>query len=168
MAENGRTHEPDLRELVAHIDGLEALYEERDRRYEDRFKAQETAIAAALSAAEKLTAAAFAASREAILKAEASQAGVNERSNEFRGQLADQAATLMPRRETETLVQGIRAMIERQEKVIVGLRESRSGMVARDESVQVSRGHVQWVASAVISAIGILVSLGIVALRGLH
>ena len=164
MTENGRTHEPDFRELVVQLDGLIALYEERDRRYEDRFKAQEVAVAAALAAAEKLTAAAFAASKEAILKAEASQTGVNERSNEFRGQLADQAATLMPRRETETLVTSIRELIERQQKEIVGLRESRSGMVARDENIDRSRGYAHWVISAVISIFGILTSVAIVAL----
>ena len=59
--QNGRTHEPALRELVAQIDGMVVLHQERDQRYEDRFKAQEQAVAAALTASDKLIAAAFAA-----------------------------------------------------------------------------------------------------------
>ncbi len=53
-AANQRTHEPSLRELTAQLDDLKdlliekdravrELMLERDRRYEDRFKGQETA-----------------------------------------------------------------------------------------------------------------------------
>lgn len=64
--------------------------EERDRRYAERFEAQEKAVGAALASAEK-----------AVDKAERSNERRFEVANEFRGQLADQAATFMPRAEAD-------------------------------------------------------------------
>lgn len=63
--------------------------------------AQEKAIAAALVAQEKQTSSAFASSEKAVMKAEEAQKEYNLRSNEFRGQLDDQAKRLMPRVECE-------------------------------------------------------------------
>lgn len=74
--------------------------DERDRLYDTRFKAAEVAVNAALAAQEKAVTAAFLASEKAIVKAEDAQKDYNQRSNEFRGQLDDQAKTLMPRIET--------------------------------------------------------------------
>lgn len=79
---------------------LKELINERDRLYDARFKASETAVNAALAAQEKAVAAAFLASEKAIVKAEDAQKDYNTRSNEFRGQLDDQAKMLMPRSET--------------------------------------------------------------------
>lgn len=124
---NGRTHEPSLREITVQLDGLDRLYEERDRRYEDRFKAQELAVAAALAAQEKLTAAAFAASKEAILKAEASQTGVRE-------------------------------MLDRLQKEINALRESRSEVSGRDNQQRESWHTNQWAISMGIAFAGLCVS----------
>lgn len=61
--------------------------------------AAKTAVDAALAAAEKAVAAALIAAKEAVNKAELAQQRTNESQNEFRGQLKDQAATLMPRSE---------------------------------------------------------------------
>ncbi len=81
----------------------ERVIDERDRQYDQRFRAAEIALSAALSAQEKAVAAAFLASEKAIIKAEEAQKDYNIRSNEFRGQLDDQAKTLMPRPETVAL-----------------------------------------------------------------
>jgi hypothetical protein len=146
--QNSRTHEPSHREMVVQLDALERLVEkndeairevmqERDRRYEDRFKAQETtvgdrfkaaetAVSAALAAQEKSTSASFTASEKAIGKAEAAQSDYNIRSNEFRGQLDDQAKTLMPRAEASVQFRSYDEKIEQLRTEIAGLRESRS------------------------------------------
>ncbi len=79
---------------------VETLQKEIDRRYEQRFVAQETAMSAALAAAEKAVAAALAAAEKAVIKAEVAADKRFDSVNEFRGQLADQAATFMPRTET--------------------------------------------------------------------
>lgn len=86
---------------------LERVVDERDRQYDMRFRAAEIAVNAALAAQEKAVAAAFLASEKAIVKAEEAQKDYNIRSNEFRGQLDDQAKTLMPRQESSVLFKGI-------------------------------------------------------------
>jgi len=82
---------------------LERIIEERDRLYDTRFRAGEIAVNAALAAQEKAVTAAFSASEKAIIKAEDAQREYNVRSNEFRGQLADQAQLLMSRTEALTM-----------------------------------------------------------------
>lgn len=100
-----RTAEANVRDyLEAKIDGNRELSD-------SQFKSQETAVSAALNAAKEAVAAALTASEKAIIKAEAAQQRVNEGQNEFRGTLKDQAATLMPRAETEILLREMRANI---------------------------------------------------------
>lgn len=59
-----------LREHELSEDAHNELEQERDRRYEQRFAAQQDAVRAALDSTEKAIAAAFKASQEAIDKAE--------------------------------------------------------------------------------------------------
>lgn len=112
---------------------FERILEERERLFKVRFDA----VYAAQAAAEKQVAIAFAASEKAIVKAEEAQREYNVRSNEFRGQLDDQAKTLMPRAESDTrfnalqeklaLIQkGMDLKVEEIKKDILSLRESRS------------------------------------------
>lgn len=92
------------------LSALRALVDERDKRYEQRFNSQqeamekaftaaEKAVAAALAAAEKAVNAALTAQKEAVNKAETAAERRFEAVNEFRGQLADQAASFLPRKE---------------------------------------------------------------------
>jgi hypothetical protein len=169
-----RTHEPSLRELTAQLDDIKELLQvkhdalvqivdERDRLYDVRFRAAEAAVGAALAAQEKGTNAAFNASEKAISKAEDAQREYNIRSNEFRGQLDDQAKTLMPRPETTSLFQNVddkintvrselNSRIEALIKDIASLRESRS------ESGGKSLG-THAVIAYVIAAISIILAL---------
>jgi len=103
MAMASGSGEPSARELAIEIAGLRQIIDERHQLYEERSQAAKEAVSAALVAQEKLVNAAFAASKEAILKAEESQKGVNERGNEFRQQLKEQNETMIPR--TEALAQ---------------------------------------------------------------
>lgn len=120
------------------------LMNERDRRYEDRFKAQEAAVAAALVSQERMTTNAFASSEKAIQKAETSQTIYNERSNEFRGQLADQAKTLIPRTEAENHFQGYDEKLEDLKRSIADLRESRSSSAGRSLMANEGSLHSMW------------------------
>jgi hypothetical protein len=94
-------------------DHVLALFAEKDLRDQQRFDAQEkavqaallaqqTAVGAALLAQEKATQAAQQSADRATSKAEAASEKRFEATNEFRGQLADQAATFMPRSEAES------------------------------------------------------------------
>ncbi len=84
-----------------------AVLEEMDRRYEQRFEAQQVALRDALISSEKAVNAALNAAERAVSKAELASERRFESINEFRGQLADQAATLMPRAETTVLLSAI-------------------------------------------------------------
>jgi hypothetical protein len=113
--------------LEGQVAALTRIVEERDRLYDMRFKAAEVAVSAALSAQEKAVAAAFLASEKAIVKAEDAQREYNVRSNEFRGQLDDQAKTLMPRSEASVLYRAVDDKMEtiraNAERNLIGLKE---------------------------------------------
>jgi chromosome segregation ATPase len=154
---------------------LEKLIDERDRLYDSRFKAAEVAVSAALAAQEKAVNAAFTASEKAVLKAEQAQKEYNERSNEFRGQLDDQAKTLMPRPETLNMFKSIEeklvaaqvtfksemsAVQSSFEKTVSGLeaqvsslRDSRSQGSGRDAAIQSNTSTNQWTVGIVVVVI---------------
>lgn len=98
-----------LETLHAH---LTKLVEEADKRYEQRFIAQEKAVGtamvaqdkavqAALTAQEKAVAAAMSAANLAVDKAEKATSERLAGMNEFRAALTDQTSNYMPRVETE-------------------------------------------------------------------
>lgn len=96
----------------AQIRALRELVDERDRLYKERDESRKTAVDAALQAAKEKTTDAFLASEKAIVKAEDAQREYNARSNEFRGQLDDQAKTLMPRIEADAKFQALEDKFE--------------------------------------------------------
>lgn len=145
---------------------LERVIEERGRFYDERIRAVEAFFAAQIAAMEKSMAAAFAASDKAISKAEQAQADYNIRSNEFRGQLDDQAKTLMPRSESLSLhknhtdrMDQLRVELDKDfeaiQKQIAELRESRSEGAGRAVLAQEARAQGNW-------RIGLAVTLGVV------
>jgi hypothetical protein len=171
---------------------LERIMDERDRLYVDKFKAAETAVNtalaaqekavnAALAAQEKQTASSFAASEKAIVKAENAQTEYNMRSNEFRGQLDDQAKMLMPRAEVNALLKAIEEKIYSSKtelesrltaantasektidtltKDISGLRESRSEGSGRSSGSQQMWGYVAGAFGIIFGAIGLLLAV---------
>jgi hypothetical protein len=153
---------------------LERVIDEHDRLYDSRFRASEIAVNAALAAQEKAVAAAFLASEKAIIKAEEAQKDYNLRSNEFRGQLDDQAKLLMQRQEAlglfkasdeklETMRLFFDSKLESQRiafeksnenliKEIAGLRETRSEAVGGHTSSREIMGYI-------VAIVGILIAL---------
>jgi hypothetical protein len=127
---------------------------ERDKRFDERYDAQEKAVEAALSAAEKATSAAFAAAKEAVTKAEEAQQRVNVTQNEFRGTLADQAADLMPRKETETLIGTLGARIEAQGKDLRDRIDAISG--TRREGIGATSDAVLKIVLALIAFVSLV------------
>lgn len=146
--DNGRTHDPSLRELTAQIDGMVRLYEERDRRYEDRFKA-----------ADEKTALALTASKEAVSKAEAATEKRFDAVNEFRGTLSDQARLLLPRAEADSRLNAFSERIDEVKKEVAALRESRSEGSGRHAQQTEGRAGNQWAISAAIAFAGVLVAV---------
>jgi hypothetical protein len=89
------------RELLEKINALREISNERDRRYEDRFKATDDKTSLALTSSEK-----------AVTKAEIATEKRFDAVNEFRGQLKDQASTFVPRAEADSRFKGIEEKIE--------------------------------------------------------
>lgn len=80
---------------------LRQQIEDLQRLLDERYATQTKALDAAFVAAEKAVATALDSAEKAVAKAETAAERRFEAVNEFRGQLADQAATLMPRIEYE-------------------------------------------------------------------
>jgi len=87
--------------LEARLNAQRELMDERDRRYDERFKATDERTNLALISSEK-----------AVAKAEIATEKRFDAVNEFRGQLKDQAATLMPRAEVDTRFNALAEKIE--------------------------------------------------------
>lgn len=133
-------------------DSIKNTLDEREKLSDIRFKASETAVSAALLAQKELVSAAFLASEKAIVKAEDAQKDYNIRSNEFRGQLDDQAKTLMPRPEFHSIQSNNEKILEGIVREIAGLRESRAAIEAKATMSSVYIAYV-------ISIVGLLASL---------
>ena len=108
----GRTHDQDLRELKAEVNGLRMLMEERNKWYGERDRDRQQAVDKALAAVEKQTASAFEAAKEsnttaaanqkeAVLKQEDAQRAYNTSHNDLLRKLDDQNKATMPRIEQE-------------------------------------------------------------------
>lgn len=115
-----------------------AMLAEADKRNEQRFAAQEKAVASALQAA-----------KEAVLKAEGAAERRFDAVNEFRAQLADQAATFIPRLEAE------QRMSQQAERIVK--LESRSDHQAG------KAGGVSGLVAVIISGLMVLVAIASVA-----
>lgn len=139
---NGRTHEPNLREVVADLDGLrdlmhsedqriEAVMDERHERYGERAKAAEDRVGVAFNAA-----------KEASAKSDEAQKIYNEGHNDR-----------LPRLEAEGLFRSVRSEIDQVRKDVQGLRESRSqGTGERLHEVTATQ-RTQWSTGVIISTI---------------
>jgi hypothetical protein len=143
--ENGvRTHEPNIRELTADLDGLrevvtvrfaaiEKLAEERDKWYAERDRNGQTAVDKALAAVKEQTSSSFAASKEAILKAEDSQKSYNVGHNDLSRKMEDQYKQMVPYSEA-------RLKWDSMDREIAALREMRSNVTGKGEGISTAWG----------------------------
>ena len=105
---NLRTHEPNMRELTADLDGLREVMKaelralndlavERDRRYSERDSSRQEEVKNALVAAKEQTSASFVASKEAITEAKKSQDSYNSTHNDLVRKMEKQSAETITR-----------------------------------------------------------------------
>ena len=162
-----------LDELVRADSATRNVLDERDRLYKERDEARRVAVDAALTAVKEQTASSFAAAEKAILKAEEAQKEYNLRSNEFRGQLSDQARLFMPRSEAEAGVKQVSSELDRLredvrrenegiKKEIASLRETRSAVEAGSTKSKDNLAMVISIISTIISffAAGLIITRG--------
>lgn len=138
------------------IKSLKTLINERDKQYDGRFKASETAVGAALLAQKTAVDAAFTASEKAIVKAEDAQKDYNQRSNEFRGQLEDQANRLISKSESSILFGSVEAKMESQQKQIDELLQNKAKLEGKANQSSVLIALLISTISIIIGVIGII------------
>jgi len=114
--------------ILEKIANLRSLMDERDRRYEERFKATDEKTSLALTSSEK-----------AVAKAEIATEKRFDSVNEFRGQLKDQAATLIPRAEAEVKFNSFAKDIEELKKSVL-LSQGRSSGFSASWGIALSLG----------------------------
>jgi hypothetical protein len=106
------------------VDSNRVVMDERDIRYEQRFKAMDEKTSLALTASEK-----------AVSKAETATEKRFDAVNEFRATLGDQARLLIPREEVNARFSAydakVEALKEQIAKDIGSLKESRSESIGR-------------------------------------
>jgi len=132
---------------------FETLLAERDNRLQQRYDAQQDALKAALLAQEKAVATAMTAAKEAVTKAETAAERRFEGINEFRGQLADQQQTFIPRTEAN-------AAIERNTERVADLVERVNALASRIDTQQ---GKSSGIAASWGVLVSVMVLVGIVA-----
>jgi len=129
---------------------LASMMREKDIRDNQRFEGQQVALRDALLSQEKAVNAALQAAQQAVLKAEIAAEKRFDNVNEFRGQLADQAANLMPRNEVSVLFTAVNDKL-----TVIENRTTNN-----EKYINESRGKNTWVSDTkglVIAIGGILV-----------
>lgn len=101
LVDSAISRQDDLRD-ISHA-AMELRLQDLKELLDERYRQQTQALAAAFASAEKAVQAALAAAEKATSKAEVAADKRADSQNEFRGQLADQAQTFMPRKESEAL-----------------------------------------------------------------
>ncbi len=112
---------------------LESILAEMDKRYEQRFVGQQEAVRVALDRVDKEfhehirsvreeTQAALDAADKAILKQEAAIEKRFDAVNAFRAQLADQASSFLPRKESDVRMDAITEKIDRNSELLNALQ----------------------------------------------
>jgi excinuclease UvrABC helicase subunit UvrB len=129
---------------------IERLIDERDRLYNERHANSLQAIKDALLAQKELTNAAFAASKEAILKAEQSQNSYNAGHNDLMKKMDKQYSEMIPRSTFEQAIKSI-------EDKINDLRESRSANAGAGTGKAALWAYVLGGAGLLMSLVSIIV-----------
>lgn len=117
----------------------------RDKLYAERDQAQKVAMSTALAAA-----------KEAVAKAESAAEKRFDSQNEFRGQLADQAQTFLPRAEGEVRIQ---RNSERLDELVERMSQLEGRGAGNSEKAAVTRVISLAIATMAISLIAIIVAV---------
>ena len=102
---------------------LEQLMDERDRRYEAKFSAQD-----------EKTSLALAASKEAVIKAEMATEKRFENVNEFRKTLSDQTVSFVTRVESDVKFSAVYDKFGKMEKEVDELQKARSESTGKNQT----------------------------------
>lgn len=166
-------------ETVSIREYVDRALADKDLRDQQRYDAQTKALEAAMVAADKAVQAALLAAEKAVNKAEVAAERRFESVNEFRGQLADQQRTFLPRQEyqvqhealgdkldatAKTLSDRIEANSKMINDALLGLGVYRADVEARRVSRNETRAQTNWstgmIVTVAFSIVAALIGLG--------
>lgn len=131
--------------LDGYIAHNESMRDELDRRYQQRFIAQEQAVQAALTSA-----------KDAVHKAEMASEKRFEGVNEFRATLSDQASTFISRTEVDQRMKGIDEKVD----IIMGRMDRLEGRSGGMDASFVKLVSMVAMAGAIIAIITAIIKWG--------
>lgn len=129
-----------------------ALVENQEKRFVELVESAVQQFVTGLAAQDKAVQIAMVASEKAVVKAEMAAEKRFESVNEFRGQLADQAATFMPRNEAEQRFNQLAG-------AVVELKEATAGTRMRAVGVSASWAMMLGAGGLVLTLIGVVVAV---------
>lgn len=149
------------------INKLDDFYCERDKRYDERFKAQENIVMLALNSLEKSNTASAIASEKAVEKALKSQDAYNVAHNDLSHRMEAQYKEMISRTEFALAIKNILDKIEESKLItqtryesnrleISGLREHKMTATGRDEADVKNTSRTQW---AITIAVGVMMGI---------
>lgn len=152
------------------------LIEANNKSIDDRFAASQLATTTALSAAKEAVTAALLAADKATSKAELAADTRFASVNEFRGQLADQANTFMPRTEYglahQNLADTVLAVDHRMDAIGSRVDRAEAAQAASSLAQDRARAQSNWstgtIVAAAFSTLGLLVSLALTIFLVIH
>ncbi|MEV0556199.1 hypothetical protein AB0I27_22455 [Streptomyces sp. NPDC050597] len=133
-----------------------ALLAEMDRRYEQRYEAQQKALEAALLAAEKAVQTAMVAAEKATSKAADAADKRIEALNELRGIVNDIGSLQMPRREAE---ERLRGLAEKLDELKVSYSQTTSQTAGHSAGLNAGWAYLLASIGAVATVIAVVLSL---------
>jgi hypothetical protein len=138
------------RQLDDFRERMQERYETQTKAVDAAFLAQQTAMQTALTAAERAVQTALLSAEKAVTKAELAADKRFDAVNEFRGQLADQAAQFMPREVADALFAELRKKIDEN---TARLNKGTGSTDARERSQDRSQPWQIWVAGLILTAL---------------
>lgn len=141
------------------LKSIQDFINERDRRYEERFRAQESSVASALIAIEKQHVQATLASEKAIEKALQAQAQYNQSHNDLIRKMDGQYKEMIPRSEHEGDIKNLSDKHDGLKNDVQGLRESRSESGGKEIKGASDKSLVQWIILAIFTIVNIAINL---------
>ncbi len=134
------------------FDFFQHRMDDADRRYEQRFQAQQEALQVGFTAQEKAVSAALQSADRAVNKAELAAEKRFEAGNEFRESLSDQSKTLLPRAEYQVQHTALAERLTRLETML-------ATMAGGTRQLEMTGTKVMWVVGLGVAVLLALASL---------
>ena len=134
------------------LNNLAVFYEERDKRYEEKFDSLDTTMVKDFAAAKEKVADAFAASEKAMTKSDASQKEYNSTHNDLTHKMEKQYAEMLPRTEARFMQDDIN-----------DLKLFKSNYVGVLEAKKENKGTTKWIialiTTIILSALSVIATI---------